>query len=1311
MAVSVAERLAPFAPRLSVEWLRHRDASPIQRIDGTVAFVDVSGFTSLTERLAARGKVGAEEVSEIIGGVFTELLDIGYEYGGELLKWGGDAALILIREPGSARRACRAAWLMSRAIRRVGDLKTSVGRVRLGISIGVHRGTFDLYMLGRHHKELIITGPAATVTAQMESVAESGEVLVSKACAAELDDDCLGPPKESGVLLRRSPAAEARPNRSPVDVSGVDVSSLFAPPTLEHLGQEGETAEHRHAVVGFIEFSGIDDLTAEQGHEVVAVELDKVICNVGDAAMRHGATFHETDIGPGGGKILLLAGVPLAKANDEDRLLRVLHETLDANDGPISLRAGITCGRIFMHQTGPPYRRIHSVSGDTVNLAARLMARAGAGELLAVPSVLEKARSTFEATAIEPFRAKGKAELVQAFVVGAPKARRATRSSSGLPLVGRDRELALLLDAAAAISSTGGTTVDLVAEPGMGKTRLMTETVERAGLPSYWVMCEELSGGAPYESFRRLLLEVLGEPDDTAPARIVDALVTRVSTDIPELIPWLPLLSDILDVELPETVEVQSLQARFRQARLHETVLTLLERSLIEPTVIVFEDVHWMDDASRELLGRLVLSCRAHPWLIVIARRSGDIPAIPEEADGLSRIVLEALDGTAAAQLLTAATGDLPLRPGDREQLVARAAGNPLFLRELVTAFDHAGSVEALPDSIEPLFAAQVDRLAARDRQVLRAAAVLGTHFDSELLADLLDTPSALEDGVWERVGDLVVVEGPTARRFSHALLRDAAYEGLSFRRRRDLHGRAAHAIESRTTRPEEQSELLSLHYSAAEWHQPAWRFSRLAGDRASRVYANADAAGFYRRALDAAAYLNDVPGTDVAMVAEALGDSAELASDYDAARQAFAKARQISPAAADRARLLRKTGVIHERLGGYQQALRCYTRGRGLVPEGAEPAGSERSDLAIAYAGVRYRQGHLRDCLHWAETAATEAKAADHRPGLAHALYLQDLALSDMAEPSGQQAIKALKIYEELGDLVSQGHVLNNLGVNAYYLGQWVEALDYYRRSAAVRERAGDVNNVATQENNIAEILSDQGHFDEARRRLQSANTTWRSTGYHLGVALTLSNLGRLAARSGQPDEAAGLLAEALDRFQRIGASALRVEAEVRHAEALLFGGAAPAAVEAASRLLSVLSSIDTGEVLALAVHRILGVGYALTGDPRGARREVDAAVARARRHAADYELAQSLAARAFIATQANDVDIDSIDDETEPSADAKEARTLFARLDVTRSIVTACDDPWPEGPTATALSMAVAVETSDRGAVVLGNGDRRRP
>jgi class 3 adenylate cyclase/tetratricopeptide (TPR) repeat protein len=1278
-------RLRPFAPDLAVEWLRDTPDTLYQGVEATLAFVDISGFTALTERLARQGKAGAEEVSDLIGGCFTELLDIGYEYGAEMLKWGGDAALVMFREPGSAARACRAAWLMCETMERVGRLRTSAGKVTLLVSIGVHRGRFDFYLLGDSHRELVVTGPAASHAARMEAAADAGQVVLSPETARELADGLVGGAVGDGRLLLAAPVAEPNPRRSQIPLGDADITTLFPPPTLAHLLGGGEGDEHRHAAVAFIEFSGVDDLCVAEGPEAVTASLARIVRNAQVAAANEGVTFHATDLGADGGKILVLGGIPVVRGNDEERVLRAALSVVGAGGGRLELRAGVNAGRVFMHESGPAYRRIHSFAGDAVNLAARVMGKAQYGEVLATAAVLDHTRSTFDTRPLEPFMVKGKSEPVEAFAVESVRmgAGDQSPSASERAFVGREHELSVLVDAARTAGGGCGSVVEIVAEPGMGKSVLVAQAAASWPLRTFHLACEEYGRSTPYLPVRWLLRAMLGLSEAAAPGTVAAALVDAVRADAPGLLPWLPLLGDVLDVPVRATAEVEALETQYLRARLEETVVAFVAARRREPTAFVFEDAHDIDDASRGLLQRLASIAGQHPWLVVVTRRPEGEEPFGADPPPRQLVVLTPLPESAAVSLLDAVAEELALTAVQRDALVERAGGNPLFIHELAEAALASGTVEELPDRLEPLLAAKVDRLQPGERQVLRAAAVLGIRFDPGILAELLDeTPVAgarlLDDAFWRSLGEYVVDDTGGTRRFAHALVRDAAYEGLSFRRRRDLHGRAADAIARRSAGADDQADLLSLHSLHAERFEAAWHFGRVAGERALAVYANADAVTAFSRALDAARRLRDLDRADVRDVAEALGDAAEQAGCYDVARDGYARARRLCTSPVDRARLLRKHGSIHERQAHYSEALRWYTRGRRLVTADPGPAGAERAELAIAYAGVRFRQGRLADCVDWCELAASEAARAGNRPGLAHALYLQDMARSDMALEPGGHAQRALAIYEELGDLGGQGNVFNNLGRHTHQRGRWAEALDWYRRAYDVWVRIGDVVGEATLDYNIGEILSDQGHYDKAGELLDAARVGWRAANYPFGVAVATSSLGRQALRTGDVERADALLSDARERFEAIGSAYYSLETESHHAEALVLGGRGQAC-DAAEAFILHAAGHNGMEFLMPKGHRLLGVARAAAGDVAGAREELDRSVELALSVGADYELALCLAARAVVGDTAGGHDV---------GADTAAATELFARLGVVDTPVTSIDDRWPDGPMARRLS-----------------------
>ena len=413
------ETFRPYVPGIVIDWLRGSPDASHRTVDGTLGFIDISGFTRLTERFARAGKVGAEEMSQILDAVFTSLLDVAYGYGAELIKWGGDAVLLLFQGDGHAAAACAAAWEMQKTLRRVGRVTGTAGSATLRMSAGVHSGEIMFFLVGSRHRELIITGPAATQTAMVEAAAEAGQVAVSHDTAGLLGSGVVGAVKGPAYLLGAAPEVPLRPVRCIRDVTGLDLGRCLPPPVAANLLAGGHEGEHRRVAVAFAAFSGTDRLLAAGGADVVAAALQDVIATAQDAAQANDVTFLETDIGADGGKIMLVAGAPRSTGHDEMHLLQAVRAIL-GQPGALTLRAGAHAGRVFAGDLGPAYRRTYSVKGDAINLAARLMARAAPGQLLATAEILDRSARMFAISSLPPFRVKGKAQPVYAFDVGAP---------------------------------------------------------------------------------------------------------------------------------------------------------------------------------------------------------------------------------------------------------------------------------------------------------------------------------------------------------------------------------------------------------------------------------------------------------------------------------------------------------------------------------------------------------------------------------------------------------------------------------------------------------------------------------------------------------------------------------------------------------------------------------------------------------------------------------------------------------------------------------------------------------------------------
>jgi class 3 adenylate cyclase/tetratricopeptide (TPR) repeat protein len=1145
-----------------------------EQVDGSLLFADVSGFTRLSERLARKGRAGSEEMVDAISTVFGPLIAEISAADGDVLKFGGDALLVLFRDEGHLRRAASAAVAVRRALRRVGSIRTAGGPIRLSMSQGLHTGRFVVVHAGtRGYRDVVVAGPDATLTFSLESDAAAGEVLLSPPAAAGLQG-------ASGVVIRRrgdgrpvlarapAPGPPVGPGGGSVLAAPAAALERYVPTTLRgRLAEVVAESEHRTVSVGFLPFRGCDGVLAEHGPDELVRRLDRLLDATAEQTAEHRVTVVCVDAGPDGGKLMLAGGAPDADEDDAGALLRCCLALVRAESG-LDLRAGLNRGGTYAGLVGAPARFTWSTMGDTVNVAARLAGKAAPRQVVASTALLEAVVGTPVLDPLPPLALKGKREPVPAAVVR-DLAVDVPAEGVGLhtgPLAGRGEELSTLTAALGAARDGRGGVVEVVGGPGVGKSRLLQELRGRLhGEEVLWLRCERHDRTRAHAGSRALLRAVLAVPGDATPQDAGAALLHWLGQHVDRLLPVAPLVAAAMDADVPATPEVEALAPEFRVPRLHDAVEELLAVASPGPAVMFVEDVGRLDEASRGVLRAALRAVAERPWLVVTARRPGEEGL----ADGVAlpaarTIALQPLTVDDATDLVLAVVPGR-LSRDDVRRLVERSGGNPLFLLELVRSWA-SGATDALPDSVEGILAARIDRLAPARRRQRRYSAVLGERVDRGLLVRALagaEPGTAVHQAwvagrdprTWLGLRGFLVPDRDLVVRFEHQLVRRVAYDALPFARRRELHGRVAAALEHDGS---QELALLAHHHSQAGDLPRCWRYARAAAEQARSRYAPGEAADLYATALRAGTAWGEVAPRELCTTAELLGDTAEVAGRYAQAAAAYATARRYADPAG-LPRLLGRTGRLMERMGRYPLALGWYARGLAAARDlPAARARAYRVQMLVGRGAVRLRQGRFEDTVQECLAAVAAGDEVADRADLAHAAFLLDAALTDLGrtEEAMPWRERALPVFQELGDLVREADVLNNLGIDAYYEGRLDEALDWYERSRQARTRAGDVVGAATAGNNIAEVLSDQGRLAEAEEAFLESLAIWTRSAYPVGIALATSNLGRLRTRQGRAPEALPLLREAVEAFRALHADALATEAEARLAEALLADG-----------------------------------------------------------------------------------------------------------------------------------------------------------
>ncbi|MCU1450525.1 MAG: hypothetical protein JWP02_2695, partial [Acidimicrobiales bacterium] len=615
----------------------------------------------------------------------------------------------------------------------------------------------------------------------------------------------------------------------------------------EHLG-----GERRRVTVAFADLVGYSTLAERIDAEVLQELITDTFAELrGEVEARGGRV--EKFIGDA---VVATFGVSPAHEDDPVRavdaalaMLAAVQRRTDPRGKALNLRIGVNSGLVVTH---PVDGSGTGVLGDAVNVAARLQEAAAPGQVLLAEPVWRRVQSNYECEHVGLLTVKGREQQVDSYRLIGPRSTTQTRRQA--PLVGRGHELELLelLWTSAAKGNTH--VVSIVGEPGIGKTRLLSELPARTDAADFRITC---TSGRAFGAFIDLMGAVLGDVPDSLDVFKERAAALGLGEEPALLAGALLGLTDA-----PPGVRMAE-QGQRRQVFAGVWQL-LLAAPDGRPAMLVLDDLHWADRSSIELL-EFVLERLEGPFMVVLAYRPG-FEHVEQTALRASHTSIR-LERLGPAESLALARGYLGADelPADLERLVAtRAEGNAFFIEELLQALldfncltvtDGVASLDRvdvdIPESVEGTILARVDRLGRDDRELLQWAAVAGDPFTTEVIAAVLDDDGGVDERLQSlRRSQLVVSVGPDRWTFKHALIREVVYGTLLMSQRRALHRQVAGALERLGGDDPAVLELLAEQYSKADVPDKARHFALAAGDLAAERMGFVEATSRYETAL-----------------------------------------------------------------------------------------------------------------------------------------------------------------------------------------------------------------------------------------------------------------------------------------------------------------------------------------------------------------------------------------------------------------------------------------------------------------------------
>ncbi|HCK64913.1 MAG TPA: hypothetical protein DHW49_01480 [Anaerolineae bacterium] len=864
----------------------------IEEYQAAVLFVDISGFTALTEEFAARGPSGAEDISSILNDFYSQWIQIIKKYGGDIIKFAGDGLLVIWQYDDLERASLLAAQTALEARETLENFRA--GDRALSTRIALTTGQIALTGLGGvfNRWEVVITGDAIDQISKAQPFLPPGQIIASPEAWMMLKEHVQGTQVEGGFVLlsaiRSKVKNEAEKNIN-LDENSIPALRSYIPGAIAKridAGQSDWLAELRRVTSLFINIPELVRGTDPEFAQKISQILQSMI-------YRYEGSMNKIAVDEKG--VSLLAAFGLPPFSHEDDPLRGVLAAQDIYNAITELGLhcyiGIATGRVFCGVIGNETRREYTVNGDAVNLAARLMHAASSGistndgssvHLICDSNTYESSKSRIDFTSLSPIRIRGKAQLVPVFV---PQ----TRHAKGMAplaltdMIGRENERFALAEALRALVTKESRVVMIEGEAGLGKSRLIEELFRQADAMNVNILLglgEAIEQNTPYHVWKDIARKIFNLSELESLSEQKHSFEKMIDKD-EDLKEHAPLLSAVLPFTIPDNEQTQNIVGDARASAMHQLVIERLAKKANEsPTVLVIEDVHWLDSGSWALLN--LAAQKISPLLIVLTFRPIGLqtPAEFNAIKGMAstrHLVLSSLSDVDIKTLLSQRL-EVEILPNELVTFIRnKAEGHPFYSEELAYALRDGGYIDIvgnechitsiggnldelnMPGTLEGVITSRIDKMPPAHQLTLKVASVIGRVFALRELSaiypiksDLSALPEYLTHLENQELTILDTPDPEISYLFKHIITQEVAYNLLLFSQRRSLHRAIAEWYEDSFSRDiVAYYPVLAHHWKQADVPKKAIEYLEKSGEMAFRNGTYREAIQFFTQALE----------------------------------------------------------------------------------------------------------------------------------------------------------------------------------------------------------------------------------------------------------------------------------------------------------------------------------------------------------------------------------------------------------------------------------------------------------------------------
>jgi len=912
------------------------------------------------------------------------------------------------------------------------------------------------------------------------------------------------------------------------------------------LAEQEIIGENRQVTALFADISGFTDMSQRLGSEATVEKVNQCCQEIVDAVFRHGGNVNRYI----GDCVLALFGAPIAHENDPERaILSALDMREAVSQLELSISVGINTGMMYFGTVGAQQHQEISAYGNDINLAKRLQETADAGHILVGGSTHRLTRRAFEFQPAQPLTVKGFAEPISAYEVvkSLPKPEK-IRGIEGLraEMIGRDKELSDLKECVDELLAGRGQIASIIGEAGVGKSRLATELKEylkekmkdegkrmtnEKELHPLWLegRCVSIGESVGYWVFVDILRDYLGFSENDSLEECRSKIIEKMQMLFPQR--WeeiVPYLGNLLSVRF-EDEKIKYLPAEQLK---YQTFLTLRDIFLAiaqqSPILLIFEDLHWADNLSLDVINLLMDTLTIAPIMLLCIYRPEKehrswlvgTQASSKCLDRYTEINLRPLNHLESRRLVESLLTIDNLPETVKEMILQKSEGNPFFVEEVIRSLIESGVVYrdsdrwiakeeveniTVPDTIQSVIMARIDRLEEEVRYVLQSASVIGRLFRYRLLQYTTHQENNLDNYMWKlEEGQLIYEEHAIPEleySFKHVLTQETAYNTILSRRKKEFHRKVAEGYEALySSRLEEYYDELAYHYSRSDNKEKALDYLVKAGNKAKEDFSNDQAISYYNQALK---LMED--GSEPTLqghIYQNLGEIYLTLLKYEESLECCSKALEYNIDKRKRANIYKTMGYTCEEIGKLDQALEYINL--GIAELGDDTESPEMAKICIIHAWILFHKviralKHDEDQKEAEETALRGLKIVEGTTYYSEIVNSYDclLFISEYShfdiDKSLEYAEKALEIAKKSGNSLLIANSIFNIGwvyMRAGFRHIWENGYDiaikYVKESAEIYERIGNSSGIGTAYYHIWFINNEKGNKNEAIQWLE---------------------------------------------------------------------------------------------------------------------------------------------------------------------------------------------------------------------------------